>query len=461
MARSARESIATIDQFIAQVGRIKSAADGKPLSEPGSIGGETDHPVKSVDDRLHEAEEGERSQENSADVREDQGPASVEARPEAPVKNAYARAAAVFALAGRFAKRAEGGPASRPGSASEDHVSSNMTVTPTGEDPAHETESAKPGKDDKREGGVGGTSHPASTENDELDGHKYAGELSLHKLAADMRAVGNNLLAQIHNVYVSHGLTAPQFTPAAAATAAKSAADLDPWLAYAVGDEMAGLVNGTMDKSAADRLVHATLTEIVKTASEDADLFIEYANNFLKEAAGDEAAAAAGLDGLPPELVQAMVEEAAAGAGPSEDTLDDLPPELVQALVEEAAAGEAADAPAPEENEAALLADLAGDDAGGGASGLSPEEEEAALLSAAAEEEGAGGGDDATDQLAAALDELGVTPEEVAAAAAASGGGGMEAQAADVRPGKSAAASKQAEVANYIREIVSRSRARR
>ena len=104
MPTSAQQSMATIDQFLQKVGSVKVAED--PLSEPGSIGGETSHPVKKVDDRLQTATEGARSSENSKDVKEDQGAPSVENAPEA--KAASARNAANRLAKGQQ-KRAEGG----------------------------------------------------------------------------------------------------------------------------------------------------------------------------------------------------------------------------------------------------------------------------------------------------------------------------------------------------------------
>ena len=50
--------LTTIDQFLQKV-RVKTAAEAN--TEPGSIGGETSHPVKDVDDSTQDAEEGERS----------------------------------------------------------------------------------------------------------------------------------------------------------------------------------------------------------------------------------------------------------------------------------------------------------------------------------------------------------------------------------------------------------------
>lgn len=76
MSKSAN-SIATIDQFLQAVkSNVKYAAEAH--TEPGSIGGATTHPVKDVDDSTEEASEGDRSAENTADVKADQGKPSVE-----------------------------------------------------------------------------------------------------------------------------------------------------------------------------------------------------------------------------------------------------------------------------------------------------------------------------------------------------------------------------------------------
>ncbi len=462
MTRSAPNSIATIDQFINTVGSVKTAsekaADGStPLSEPGSIGGETTHPVKKVDDRLEKAKEGERSAENSKDVKKDQGAPSVENAAEASTKNA---AANIFGTIGRFAKKADGA-VSTPGSAEDDHLAVTTKVAPTGEDPAHETNSAKAGKEDKKQGNMGGTKHPASTENDSLDGHKYAADNTLEKMAADMRTIGNDLLAVIHGVYQNGGVEPPQQTKTAAANAPARQQTIDPNLAYHVGNELAGLINGTFDKQSADKLVHDTLVGVVKQASDDADAFIHYAQSFQKAAEGEEGASedpGAGGAGGPP----AGMEGGGAEGGGAGD-------------------------------EGAMMSALGGG-AGGDPSG------------GGAPPGGGGGGGDEAQQLAQILESLGVTSEQLEQAlqqhgmgGGAEGGGappggggdpmggmggagggdpmgamggggggaapppgGMETQAS-VGGGKRAAnhAIKQADVKNYIVEIMNRSRGRK
>lgn len=449
MPRSAQGSMATIDQFINSVGAVKTAADqttekaaDTPLSEPGSIGGETTHPVKKVDDRLQKATEGERSAENSKDVKEDQGAPSVENAAEASTKNA---AAGIFGVVGRFAKKAEGA-VSTPGSAADDHISTTTTVSATGEDPKHETGSAKSGKEDKKQGNRGGTSHPASTENDQLDGHKYAGDASLEKLAADMQALGNNLLTAVHNVYQGAGRPAPAAATAAAGATKQAAAPvIDPGLAYQIGNEMAGLVNGTCDKRAADALAHDAIRLTVKQAAEDADRFIEFARSWSKQAEGEEAEANPSAGGGGEEPSAPAPDAAGAGGGGGEE----------DAML--AALGGGADA-----------GGMGGPPGGGGEMG--------------------GGGQDEAALLAQVLQSLGVTPEEFEQAmqeamgggggmggppggdpaAAAGGGGGMPAPGGGGMETAAAAGAgkvnphnvKKAEVVSVLREIIGRSNAK-
>lgn len=449
MPRNAQQAMATIDNFINAVGAsVKSADD--PLSEPGGYTGETKHPVKNVDDRLQTAPEGERSKENSKDVKEDQGKPSVENAPEA-------KAASVFDVAGRLAKRAEGA-VSTPGSAEDDHIQIGTKKTPTGEDPTNETSSAKGGKDDKKQGDRGGTSHPASTENDSLDGHKYAldANMSLEKLASVTQEIGNNLCAQLtlvgRNGAVKQANGQPTQTNGQPVKSA-AAPQLDAALAQQVGWEMAGLINGTMDKAAADQMVQNALYEIVKTASDAADLYIAYARQFFSKKSDHEEEEGGGEGGGLPGV----------GGGGGEGGEGDM----LAAL----GGGGGGDP----------VADMAG---GGGMGGG---------------EMGGGGNDEEAMALARVLEQLGVTPEmlqQMIAAEAGGGGGGGgapegmgggglpgggamggaggggEAAPAPVPGGggggeiPKAAADRQstiktAEMQAYITELVSRSRARR
>lgn len=271
MAPSARGTVATIEQFLSTVGMDKAA---EAHTEPGSKGGETSHPVKDVDDRTETATEGERSAENERDVKEDQGEAGVDSTPEA-------KAASLMNNVARLArptKRAGDGPASSPGSAADDQVQIGTNKQPTGDDPSVETASVKGGKNDP------GSAHPARTDNDALEGGKYAYDVNTpwEKTAAMLTDVGNELCALIHVIQ--------QGEPAAvkrAADAAPAQQAFDPALARQAGWELAGLQDGTLDKRAADAMVEATIAEIIKVASADGDRTVEFLDAYTKAAAGE------------------------------------------------------------------------------------------------------------------------------------------------------------------------------
>lgn len=271
MSTSAQKSLSTIDSFLGAVGQsVKAAA--APLSEAGSIGGETSHPVKSVDDRLQKAKEGERSAENAKDLKEDQGPPSVDSAGEN--KSAAEKS---LDLIGRLAKRASEGSANPPGTAADDQLQIGTNKQPTGDDPANETNKAKAGKEDP------GSSHPARTDNDSLDGHKYAYDANtpLEKMAADLQEVGNDLCARIE-IYAQDleksasapntGATQPQVKQAAATNAGV----LSPELAQQAGWEVAGILTGQMDKAASDQMVRNEVKGIIKEAFDDADRVAEF-----------------------------------------------------------------------------------------------------------------------------------------------------------------------------------------
>jgi hypothetical protein len=365
---SAQKGLATIDEFLSMVGGTEKAA-ASPLSEPGSQGGETKHPVKNVDDRLEVAKEGERSSENSSDVKEDQGAPSVDSTPEAK-----AATDSLLSRANRFAagsqKRAEGGAVSNPGSAADDQLQIGTNKQPTGEDPKNETSSAKAGKEDP------GSKHPARTDNDALDGHKYA-NASLDELAQITKQAGDTLLATLaamgQNTTPSRQ-TAHQPQQPAAKQASHHDAEKEAWIAAQAGWEMASLVTGRgFDKKASDSLVHSTILSIVKQASDDAGRYIN-CHAGIKQAEGEEGPPA-GEGGPPP----------GEGGGGEEDAML-------------AALGGGADA---------------GGMPGGGMGGPPP---------GPGGPGGEGGGDDVA-QLAQLLAQLGITPEELQAAMADETGG--------------------------------------
>ena len=254
-------SLKTIDQFLKQV--QKSAAEAN--TEPGSIGGETSHPVKDVDDSTQDAEEGERSAENEKDVKKEQGKPGVDSTPENVAKAAAAKRAAEG--------KSQDGSLNPPGTAAEDQLQIGTKKQPTGEEPSVETQSVKAEKEDSSGSELGTTSHPARTNNSELDGYKYA-EYSIEKLEKLASDIGNNLL-----VLITESQKQAAAKPAQKEAAQKEEVDL----AGQAGYELAGLVAGDFDKQAADQLVQSTIADLIKTASDDAEKVAIYLQSFYAE----------------------------------------------------------------------------------------------------------------------------------------------------------------------------------
>ena len=121
------------------------------------------------------------------------------------------------------------------------------------------------------------TSHPASTDNSELDGNKYASmsTAALYKLSNEL---GNRVLvsltknAEFHDDDEEARKSDSDSDSASDIMEEKGAVDL----AGQAGWELAGLLSGQFDKRAADSLVYSTLTEIIKTANDDADKTAAY-----------------------------------------------------------------------------------------------------------------------------------------------------------------------------------------
>jgi hypothetical protein len=423
MSKSAN-SINTIDKFLQAVkSNVKFAAEAH--TEPGSIGGATTHPVKDVDDSTEEASEGSRSAENTADVKSDQGKPSVDSTSE---NVAAKKAAAKRAVDGK----SEDGSVNPPGTAAGDQLQIGTKKQPTGEDPAVETGSAKAEKEDAAGGRLGNTSHPARTNNGELDGYKYA-SMSVEKLASLTSQLGNSLLAELATVQKQAELTGAQSKLDVNGNGKIEGSDLASLrndegsdddeksavdAASQAGWELAGLLSGKFDKQAADALVAQSLESIIKVAADDADKVAAFLRQYGAE------------------LDKQAMGEMPAGIDP-----------------------------------AAL--------AGGGAPDMG-----AAMGAGGPPPEGAGGGSPDMEQLLAILEQLGITPEDLEAAMAAEGGagggggGGMppgapagappEEPKAEEAPGmevearaKAAAAKKGASdsrVRDYIQEVLSRSR---
>jgi hypothetical protein len=426
MTNSAMQSMKSIDRFLREVAATEKRA-AEAHTEPGSVGGPTTHPVKNVDDSTEEATEGSRSAENTADVKADQGKPSVDSTPEGVADKK--------AVDGK----SEGGSINPPGTASQDQLQIGTKKEPTGEDPAVETSSAKAEKEDASGGRLGNTTHPARTNNSELDGYKYA-EMPVEQLAKVAADMGNRLLAELANLQKKAELVGGQHKLDVNNNGKIDGSDLSSLrsggkkedddddddddekeaadLAGQAGWELAGLLSGNFDKKAADSLVQHTLEEIIKTASEDADkvaeFLISYQDELSKKAEGEMPA------GVDPAAMM--------GGGP----------------------------PMGGGEDAAMADAMAG--------GAPPEGE---------------GGDDIA-QLAAVLEQLGISPEELEAAMAGGGGAapagpaegappedaagdapGMEVEASAKGQGKKAAAKKVSadkSVRDYIQEVLERSR---
>lgn len=425
MTNSAMQSMKSIDRFLREVAATEKRA-AEAHTEPGSVGGPTTHPVKNVDDSTEEATEGSRSAENTADVKADQGKPSVDSTPEGVADKK--------AVDGK----SEGGSINPPGTASQDQLQIGTKKEPTGEDPAVETSSAKAEKEDASGGRLGNTTHPARTNNSELDGYKYA-EMPVEQLAKVAADMGNRLLAELANLQKQAELVGGQHKLDVNNNGKIDGSDLSSLrsgekkeddddddddekeatdLAGQAGWELAGLLSGNFDKKAADSLVQYTLEEIIKTASEDADkvaeFLISYQDELSKKAEGEMPAGvdpAAMMAGGPPMgggEDPAMADAMAGGAPPEGEGGDDIA------------------------QLAAVLEQL----------GISPEELEAAM---------AGGGG-----AAPAGPTEGAPPEDAAGDAP-----GMEVEASAKGQGKKAAAKKVSadkSVRDYIQEVLERSR---
>jgi len=440
MSTSLQTSINTIEQFLASVGGSVKRAEAN--TEAGGYQEGTSHPVKDVDDRTEVAKEGDRSSENTKDVKEDQGPAGVNsaavAKSARDILAGLAKSAAMPAFIAKKMeekeehkkdekkaalkgdqhkidanknnkidsedlkmlrnKKAESA-VSTPGSAADDQIQVGTNKQPTGEDPSNETGSAKSGKKDP------GSDHPARTDNTSLDGHKYAGD-SLEKLASSLHECGNQLVAQIAHLawtakkaeegYHGEEHEKKETSEEEKAEHAKQAAD--PELVQLVGRDLAAVMS---NKQATDAMVYESLAGIVKTASLKGDLLSEYLIGHIaelqKQAEGD------------------MMQEA---------MTDDAPP---------ASAG--GGLPMGGGDEAAM--------AGGGG--------------------GEGGEEAEIAQLIEVLKQMGVTPEDLAQAQAQEGGEGEvvgeEPEAPPVAPEKMSG-DKRAEMNNYVSEVLKRSRKR-
>lgn len=349
----------TINDLIARLSASHKSAEA--MSEPGGYNGSTTHPSKNVDDKLQEGSEGARSAENVSDNKEDQ-PAGV-------------------------ANTTEG----TPGGQDSVQLDVGVTTKATGEDPTNETEKAKGGKDDP------GSSHPARTDNDSLDGSKYSSAMEeFEALQKRAKALGDDLMATIA-VEMTKAANKPAQAPSSSNTtqvnkpAPKSAADRG---------------SPEADTAAIDSMVRDSIADTIKYAYDMADKAAAYVTSF-KLAEEDEKSEEKDEGGNPSKP---------ANAAGGED------PAMLAAL-----SGGAPEGGAVPGAEAAVAA-MGGE--GGGAPAPGPEAAGA----------GAGGGQEDILMLAQILAEAGISPDELAAAVqgGALGGGGAPGGAPAGVPGPEA-----------------------
>jgi hypothetical protein len=311
------DAIQSIDDFLTSV-NAQGEKQGEANTEAGGYEGGTTHPVKDVDDRTENADTGFRHAENASDNKAEPN------RGDATVDNT-----------------AEASTSTQSGNMDQDSVQYNIGTqqAATGEEPSVETGSAKSTKED--DGYQGASSHPARTDNDALDGHKYANAegMSLEELAASIQKVGNDLVAGITADSMPKGASEgggqskdPKSQPHADTPPGKGKKKeagegtqenkeaMDAPTAANAGAELASLLNSDgsinqgFDKQSADYMVQEFLYETVKTASEDADNVINFAQQHAaaKEAMGPEEM----MSGGEQPMEAAMHEEPGEAGGP-------------------------------------------------------------------------------------------------------------------------------------------------
>lgn len=346
----------------ALLGAVKKA---EPLSEAGSIDGETTHPVGDADDGLIKLEEGAHSAENSDAVQE-QIPNSVD--------------------------EAEEG-VSVP--QEERQLDVGIKNSPVGGDPASETESVNATRDDP------GTTHPANVD----ESPKYASwKLSDLQKAASSKA--NDILADMS---VLLGIdparrqgpgTAKAAGDVPAAFQTKNQGKKTPMPVTGKAVEGKPVDQGHPDpatiKRALDEAIAGQSQQIILNAlaaAEEAGQFItQYGRGLRKQAVEGNPAGAA----VPPEEAMPQGGDPSGAAPPGDPSAGggNIPPEMLQAMM---AQGDQGGQPPGGDSGA-------GSDGGEHAMGGDP---------AAG---GGGGEDEAVDQLVQALEEKGISPEELLAA---------------------------------------------
>lgn len=425
--------VGTIESLLQAVGgdTVKTAATKRAASytEAGGYTGGTTHPSKDVDDRTEAASEGARSAENTEDVKSEPN-----------------RGAVVDSVT--------------PGpGAGQDSVQMDVGITSkaTGEDSAAETSSAKDGKDDP------GSSHPARTDNEALDGHKYASELDyLAALCKQAEKQASDICAWIATVDTKAPELSSKKVAAASPAEVKPAPTVTAKVAAETGYDLAGLFADidvpAEDKVAVDRMVVDTLEEVIETALRRAEkCAMYYAGRFGKAAEGEELPPeAGGGEGGPPP-------EAAGGEGGGGGQISPEEEQLLMQLLqggegmgaEDAMAGMGGGDPAAAAGgmgggDPAAAGMGGGDPAAGGMGG-----DPLAAMGGGAE----GGGEVDPAMLEQILAELGVSPQEVQAKMSAAHKQAAAKAKAKWQPKTAADREKYARMKQVITEITGRSRA--
>lgn len=351
--------LATVADFLSEIGCEKTASD------PGSIGGSTSHPSKSVDDSTQAGSTGARASENEKDIKD------------MPV-----------------AKTVDSIPEGQSDAGKQDQFQLNIGTnqSATGEDPSVEDD-YKGEKDDP------GTSHPA-----EAGGEKYGSDfskMSNEKLASVVTELGNELLADISTGrFELKQASAPapkQSTPPAPAPAVervKAAAEAGHDLAAAVGQSI-------------DNNVAAFLGAWVKNAHDSAERTADFLDALCKQAA-DETDEGEDHDKPGDEGSGSNPEEGGEGA-PSESS---SAPESSPAQAPAGPGGPPAAEPAADPA-AALLGGGGPDPATMGGAGPDAGAMMGMAAGPAPAPEAAMGQEDVMQQLAAVLMEMGISPEEL------------------------------------------------
>jgi len=269
LATPRNQVFAHLRDFFDEIDGEKRAAATKvadsPKSEPGSIGGETTHPSKNVDDRLINEQTGSRYSENTSDVKENVGKPAVENAP-------------AYSWEGKGS-----------GKQMEHQMQIGVNHAPTGE--SHSTErDFKGDKDDP------GTTSVMKAD----DGQKY-GSWDFRKLAAAFSSLSNEVLADIGNGKLvekkgspgdgpvhSHGQTFKVQHPQSVPTTPKAEdppatdkqTDEETEKAAAAGYQLAAALG--LDDAGADGHVARVIEQIIKEAQVHADLTAQYMDSFAR-----------------------------------------------------------------------------------------------------------------------------------------------------------------------------------